>query len=77
MKIIVDENISLMTVGMLRNLSHDVLEIRGTPDEGMLDPDLWSKSQSEGRLVIPTDKGFSKYCNTPSLWHTDHMSQEA
>lgn len=65
MKIIVDENIPLMTVGTLRNLGHDVLDIRGTPDEGMPDPDLWSKSQSEGRLMITTDKGFSKYRHDP------------
>jgi predicted nuclease of predicted toxin-antitoxin system len=61
MKIIVDENIPLMTVAALRKLGHEVLDIRGTPDEGMPDPDLWVKSQNEGRLVITTDKGFSKH----------------
>jgi predicted nuclease of predicted toxin-antitoxin system len=65
MKIIVDENIPLMTVEMLRQFGHNVLDIRGTPDEGMPDSDLWSKSQSEGRLMITTDKGFSKYRYAP------------
>jgi len=63
MKIIIDENIPVMTVETLRKLGHDVRDIRGTPDEGMPDPELWSKSQSEGRLLITTDKGFSKHRN--------------
>ncbi len=63
MKIIVDENIPLMTVEALRQLGHDVLDIRGTPDEGSPDDDLWSKSLMEERLLITTDKGFSKHRN--------------
>jgi predicted nuclease of predicted toxin-antitoxin system len=62
-KILVDENIPLVTVETLRSFGHDVLDIRGTPDEGMEDPELWLKSQSEGRLLITTDKGFSKCRN--------------
>jgi predicted nuclease of predicted toxin-antitoxin system len=63
MKIFVDENIPLITVETLRNLSHDVLDIRGTLDEGLQDVDLWIKCQNEGRLLISTDKGFSKRRN--------------
>jgi hypothetical protein len=40
MKIFVDENIPLMTVQALRADGHDVLDIRGTPDEGMDDETL-------------------------------------
>ncbi|NUM78625.1 DUF5615 family PIN-like protein [candidate division KSB1 bacterium] len=65
MKIVVDENIPLITVATLRNLGHDVLDIRGTPEEGMPDPDLWSLSLSEGRLLITTDKGFTKHRSEP------------
>lgn len=65
MKILVDENIPLMTVDALRYLGHEVLDIRGTPDEGMPDPILWPKCQSEERLLITTDKGFSKYRYEP------------
>lgn len=61
MKILVDENIPLLTVEALRKLGHDVLDIRGTPDEGAPDDDLWSISQRQGRLLITTDKGFSKH----------------
>jgi len=44
MKIIVDENIPLMTVETLSKLGHSVLDIRGTSDEGMADPDFMVKA---------------------------------
>jgi hypothetical protein len=47
MKMFVDENIPNVTVQELRSLYHDVLDIRGTPQQGMLDNDLWSLAQSE------------------------------
>lgn len=61
MKILVDENIPLRTVEALRALGHDVLDIRGTADEGMKDEPLWELIQREGRLLITTDKGFTQY----------------
>ena len=63
MKIFVDENIPLMTVQMLREMGHDVLDIRGTADEGMTDDALWEMIQSEGRQLITTDKGFTQHRN--------------
>ena len=50
MKIFVDENIPLMTVRALREMGHDVLDIRGTVDEGMTGDALWEMIQPEGRL---------------------------
>jgi hypothetical protein len=41
MKICVDENIPVATVLELKNLQHDVLDIRKTPDQGMSDDLLW------------------------------------
>ena len=58
MKICVDENIPLITVGELRRLGHDVLDIRRTDDQGISDDLLWDKVQKERRLLITTDKGF-------------------
>jgi len=58
MKICVDENIPLITVVELRKLGHDVLDIRGTDDQGISDDFLWEKVQKEKRLLITTDKGF-------------------
>jgi predicted nuclease of predicted toxin-antitoxin system len=63
MIIFVDENIPLMTVQALREEGHDVLDIRGTPDEGMDDESLWKMIQKEGRLLISTDKGFARHRN--------------
>jgi len=49
MKILVDENIPSMTVDALLTLGNDVLDVRGTPNEGMTDPELWPKCQGESR----------------------------
>ncbi len=61
MKICVDENIPLVTVTELKNLGHDVLDIRGTIEQGLADDLLWEKVQRENRLLITTDKGFTNY----------------
>ena len=52
MKICVDENIPSVTVQELRLLGHDVLDIRGTADQGMDDGSLWAKVQTEHRLLL-------------------------
>jgi predicted nuclease of predicted toxin-antitoxin system len=59
-KILVDENIPTLCVEHLHELGHDVADIRGTPEQGMLDEDLWRKTQKEERLLVTTDKGFTK-----------------
>ena len=61
MKILVDEHIPLMTVQALPMMGHDVRDIRGTPDEGMQDDALWEMAQREERLLITTDRGFTRY----------------
>jgi predicted nuclease of predicted toxin-antitoxin system len=61
MKILVDENIPRMTADGLRELGHDVKDIRGTADQGLADSDLWGVALRENRLLITTDKGFTEY----------------
>lgn len=61
MKICVDENIPLITVVELKDLGNDVLDIRGTTEQGLTDELLWEKVQRENRLLITTDKGFANY----------------
>jgi predicted nuclease of predicted toxin-antitoxin system len=61
MRILVDENIPRMTVVALRNLEHDVRDIRGTPAQGSVDSDLWAMAMAEGRVLITTDRGFAEY----------------
>lgn len=49
MKICVDENIPLATVSELRSLGHDVLDIRGTSDQGISDDPCgrWHSARDE------------------------------
>ena len=61
MQILVDENIPRRTVVRLRELGHDVLDIRGTLREGMKDELLWELAQKEERLLISTDRRFLRY----------------
>jgi predicted nuclease of predicted toxin-antitoxin system len=59
MNIVVDENIPRMTVEALRAMGHGVIDIRGTPEEGVHDDVLWQKAQQERALLVTTDKGFA------------------
>jgi predicted nuclease of predicted toxin-antitoxin system len=60
-RILVDENIPLMTVEQLRSSGHDVADVRGTTNEGMSDELLLKKACDENRLLITTDRGFASY----------------
>lgn len=59
MKILVDENIPKMTVRVLRQRGCEVIDIRGSREEGMADDLLWERAQSSKSLLITTDKGFA------------------
>ncbi len=59
MKVLVDENIPLITVEELRLKGFDVTDIRGSAEQGITDEVLWQKAQQKKRLFITTDKGFS------------------
>ena len=56
MNILVDENIPLTPVAALRELGHDVMDIRGTRQQGIPDTGLWALE----RMLITTDKGFTE-----------------
>lgn len=61
MKILVDENIPATSVTELREQGYDVLDVRGTDNQGMSDQELWQKAIEQKRLLITTDKGFSEH----------------
>ena len=61
MKVLVDENIPLTSVRELRQMGHDVLDIRGTTDEGISDEVLFERACKEGRLLITTDRDFASF----------------
>jgi len=54
-----------VTVQALREIGHDVLDIRGTAHEGLADDALWEMVQREGRLLITTGKGFARCRDKP------------
>jgi len=62
---LVDENIPRMTVIRLRELGHDVRDVRGTADQGLKDPDLWSVALAEHRVLVTTDRGFTEFRAVP------------
>lgn len=63
MRIIVDENIPLYSVSVLREMGHIVTDLRGTSSQGSSDDLIFSKAQSESSLIITTDKGFLRHRN--------------
>ena len=65
MRILVDENIPLMTVNELKKLGYDIRDIRKSEYEGLQDAELWKIAQEDGRLLITTDKGFTQYRKYP------------
>jgi len=65
MRILVDENIPNLTVDKLRAMGHDVLDIPGTVRQGMFDDELWPLAQTEQRMLVTTDKGFSEHRDEP------------
>jgi predicted nuclease of predicted toxin-antitoxin system len=65
MRILVDENIPRVSVKGLRELGHDVKDIRGTAAQGLADEDLWNIAVAEQRILVTTDKGFTEYRETP------------
>ena len=77
MKILVDENIPLMTVKDLKNLGHDVRDIRGSSNEGLLDTEIWKMAQKTESLLITTDKGFAQHREQAPLGHIDCSSTAA
>lgn len=63
MNILVDENIPNLTVSSLRSRGDDVLDIRGTSQQGLFDDALWAIARDNQRLLITTDKGFGNHRN--------------
>ncbi len=61
MKIVVDENIPARTVRALRRLGHDVIDIRGTSDEGITDDALWGRVLGQRAVLVTTDKAFVRH----------------
>lgn len=65
MNIFVDENIPKLTVETLRSGGHIVSDLRGTPEQGAEDGEVWNRVLFEKALLITTDKGFAGHRSEP------------
>jgi len=65
MRILVDENIPRLTVTALLAMGHEVLDLRGTADQGMRDASVWETAQREQALLVTTGKGFGRRQTQP------------
>ena len=61
MRILADENIPNITIHELRAQGHDVLDIRGTEQQGMFDDELWPFAQTERRTLVTTERATDSY----------------
>ncbi len=53
MNIVVDENLLKLTVETLRSNGHVVFDLRGTPEQGAEDLEVWNKSSRRKRFLSP------------------------
>jgi len=68
MRFLLDENFPKAAVGLLEESSHQAFDFRGTPDEGIEDPAVFSKAQSLGAILLTTDRDF--FHTIPHLFET-------
>ena len=67
MRFLKDENIYPQMVETIRNLSHDVLDIKEQNLFSMLDSEVIKMAQDTGRILITFDKDFSNIVMYPPL----------
>lgn len=58
MRFLIDECVSPTTVHLLRNLSHDVLDIKELKRFGAQDREIYHIACQQKRVIFTTDKGF-------------------
>ena len=69
MKFLTDENISTFTVSFLRNLGHEVKDIKEEKLYGIDDVEVFALAQKENRILITLDKDFGKIVYLPPQKH--------
>jgi len=57
-KFFIDENIPKICSELLKNKGFEVIDIRGTKDEGISDKDIFNLSQINKSIFVTTDKDF-------------------
>jgi len=60
-RFLIDECVSPTTVQMLRNLGHDVVDIKELNRFGIQDSEIYRTACREKRVIFTTDKGFRAF----------------
>lgn len=58
MRILTDETVAASTIALLRDLGHDVADVREVGLGGCADEEVAARAKSEGRVIISHDKDF-------------------
>ena len=69
MRILTDENVAASTIAMLRDLGHDVVDVREAGAAGAPDEDVCVLARSQGRLIVTHDKDFGDRLRLQSMSH--------
>jgi len=70
MKFYLDENFPRRAHALLTGRGHEVMDLRGGPDEGMDDPDIFHRAQENQAAFLTTDKDF--FHTVPLLFPHHH-----
>lgn len=58
MKFFLDENFPKKVAGLLNENDHEVIDIRGTKNEGITDKEIFKLAQKNKAIFLTTDKDF-------------------
>ncbi len=62
-----DANVFLPMVEGLRNLAHDVFDLKEKGLENLSDPEVFQLAQRERRILVTMDKDFSNILHYPQV----------
>lgn len=65
MRFLTDENLPCEVVQLLRQLSHDVLDVRESGMAGATDRQVSARAQSEARILVTMDLDFANIVQYP------------
>jgi len=68
-RFLVDANVPKSVVRCLRDLGHDVGDVRDILPNGTSDPAVFRTAQDEGRILVTHDLGFANIIAYPSGSH--------
>lgn len=70
MKFLLDENFPKSARKLLQSEGHDVWDVRGTPQEGAADADVFAEAQNKAGVFLTTDRDF--FHTVPHMYSHHH-----